>query len=462
MAQSFYWRSIMPLILSYDNYYSEQMNFLERYLRSVPSEQDQQRLQRVSKKQALQKIYFLEDLLQIDLESALEAMKISPYRTHKRPSDLNRDHVTQLEHSYSLNRPLNRHKLIYGPIDFYLEHLPESPSELNVITACPPDLSCSSELDLEEFSSGSGRKKQLKTEAYANECLKIATFIAGTAKNQGNTRLVISNFGLGLNISQLDSISKETAKKLMYQAFAQAAINHQIHIDWIVLSSEFTPIQASKQLAQYAPGNEFIAPIIHDDPIKYTSMLSSRKEKVALLNSGNDLYVGGEYTRKHPRTLEGQITQLSDLLLLHTTLNQSMVDQFKTLFDQQKHALSNSKAIKDKSYTEHHDPLITIPTNSCLNQQQLTEITALVKILNKEKNRMWSLNKDRKQVKVNALIVLIRESGNFNSVNQLADYILDEFPYANKGLISNRTGELLARLKEHDSTIQLSTMPHKK
>ena len=345
----------MAKILSYDDYYSEQMNFIDRYIRSAHIPADQRRLRRLEEQQRKQAIYFLDDFLDIEEGKELDTTRIG-YAPLKNVAYAPEQLILAplAEDIRPQNRRLSRYRLVYGPVDFYLGHQLKDPTEIPVITACAPNLMGSSASDLEEFSTWNGRKRMLKIKKYDDECKKLADFIVGTVKQQGKSRLIMPAFGVGVYIRQLDEPSKQVAKEKMYKAFAEAALKHQIQIDWIVWAQDFAPEEDANTLASYSPNNPFMKPIIHADMMSYAKDLVEEQEDIVLLNPGSDRTVGGAYTHKNPTTLEEQIAQQSDLVLLHSQLNSGLVTRFDEQFRQRKEIRQRSNDTPF-TYTPHVD-----------------------------------------------------------------------------------------------------------
>ena len=441
--------------LSYNVYYAKQMQFIDRYIRSDFDENDKERLNRVKKKQHQQSIHFLDDFLNIEQGKELDTTRIGypPLDTVSyKPSELvlaPAAHTIRPE-----NRRLSRYRLVYGPVDFYLGSQLERPTEIPVITACAPNLLGSSRVDLDEFSIGGECNRRLKVKEYGTECNKLAEFIVGTAKQQEHTRLIMPAFGVGIYISKLDKASKKIAREKMYSAFAEAALKHQIQIDWIVWAGDPNSAQTAKTLARYSAKNPSMQPVIHEDMMLYAQEFATGQEKIVVLNPGSDRTIGGAYTTKHPRTLEEQMAQQSDLVLLHSQSNQPMVEQFKEEFAQRKQLQQSSIGKQQPSAIGVHKthsshtffPKHTV--NSCFSREQYKEIKTLIRALKIEKTSFWSLNHDRKDIKIKALTMLLTDSVNYDDVHELAKQVLIKYPDANKGILSNRTGELLLRLRD--------------
>ncbi|MCL9684496.1 hypothetical protein [Legionella maioricensis] len=350
----------MANILSYNDYYLEQMSFIDRYIRSALLPGDQRRLQRLEEKQSQQVIYFLDDFLDIEEGKELDTTRIG-YPPLKNVAYTSEQLILAPlgEDIRPGNRRLSRYRLVYGPVDFYLGSQLEDPTEIPVITACAPNLMGSSASDLEEFSTPNGRKRALKVKEYDEECKKLADFIVDTVKQQGKSRLVMPAFGVGVYIRQLDRASKQIAKEKMYKAFAEAALKHQIQVDWVVWAQDSAAQEDATLLASYSPDNQYMKPVIHADMMLYAQALAEEQENLVLLNPGSDRTIGGAYTHKNPTTLEEQIAQQSDLVLLHSQLNGDMVARFNTQFKQQKDMRQQSNSTQF-TYMPHVDSSLKI------------------------------------------------------------------------------------------------------
>ncbi|KTC85525.1 hypothetical protein [Legionella brunensis] len=326
----------MPKKLSYQEYYSGQMHFIDRYIRKDFRPEDNARLQRIKQLQAQQSIYFLDEFLDIEPGKELETTRIG-YKPLDSANYSPKELVLAPDASEIKpeNRRLSRNRLVYGPVDFYLGSQLEDPIEIPVITACAPNMMGTSQVDLNEFSTGGSNNRQLKLDVYQKECDKLADFIVKAAKDNGQERLIMPAFGVGVYINKLDHPSKEMARKAMYIAFATAADKYKINIDWIVWKGDHNPEAAAKKLASYAPHSTFMKPKVHEDMMLYAQECYG-KEKVVLLNPGSDRTIGGAYTHENPKTLEEQMAQQSDLVFLHSEFNQPMVEKFKVDFAQRK------------------------------------------------------------------------------------------------------------------------------
>ena len=282
-------------------------------------------------------------------------------------------------------------------------------------------------------------------------------------------------------------------------------------------------------------------PVIHADMMLYAQALLEQQKDIVLLNPGSDRTIGGAYTHKNPTTLEEQIAQQSDLVLLHSQFNQLMVERFNTQFAQRKrmqqesnynpsyvsqkdnslkvvaehikqtldlrerpwvfqadenyrvsfkrkknalafvdllhaHGVDGRKGKKKAQFDDGYHVvyltsvqyqilmkqiLVSQPATtssawsffqpqsarSCLSNQQLREIQDLNNRLESERRSFWSLNLERKKIKIDALTMLTNQSFYYDDVQQLVTDVLDRYPDANKGILSNRTGEFLMALR---------------
>ncbi|WP_173237650.1 hypothetical protein [Legionella antarctica] len=329
---------VVPKQESYEEYYSKQMQFFDRFIRKICHSNDDARLQRITHLQKQQRIFFLDEFLNVEQGKELETTRIGyqplDYVAYKS------DQLTLAPDGGAINeknRRLSRYRLVYGPVDFYLSNQLNKPTEIPVITACAPNLMGTSQVDLDEFSEAG----ILKADQYGNECRKLADFIVSQAKANGNQRLIMPTFGVGVYIDQLNPYygSQETAQRIMYGVFAEAAKKHEVNVDWVVWNDLGNPdgsITTTQRYQSYVPGNKYMNAVLHTDMISYGQEQQQKGEKVVLLNPGSDRTIGGAYTHRNPKTLEEQIAQKSDLILLHSELNQSMTHVFDTEFQQRK------------------------------------------------------------------------------------------------------------------------------
>jgi hypothetical protein len=344
----------MPNKLSYSEYYIQQMGFIDDYLNllatgSSPSI-DQARIQRMKQREPQQSIHFLDEFLEITPGKELETTRIG-YWPRKDRTYPNIQLAPEAALISGKDRRLSRSRLVHGPVDFYLDSQLEQPTTISVITACAPNLMGSSAIDLAEFSTGTAKdNRQLQANKYKTECEKLASFIVSNAKTQGHNELIMPAFGVGVYINTLEPASRLLATEIMYKAFAQAASAYQIDIKWIVWAGDKDPHKKAQLLQSHS--NQYMQPIIAHDMLAYTQERIKAGTNVVMLNPGSDRTIGGLYIHEHPKTLEEQFAQQSDLVMLHSEFNQSMVNRFHQEFNQRKLAQPNfGPAVKPKPQT---------------------------------------------------------------------------------------------------------------
>ncbi|CEG55567.1 hypothetical protein [Legionella fallonii] len=316
----------MPRQLNYTQYYQEQMDFLVRYLENHPlNHVEQTRAQRIKNKLARQQVHFTDDFLAITPGDELLATRIG----YVPPNGTNISLLAPDKDRANGYRHLTRQRLVYGPVDFYLGGQLDSPTEIPVITTCAINLMGTSPYDSARFNPNG----IFNATEYQKECNKLADFIVSAAKQHGHQRLVMPAFGVGLYIKTIDSTSQIKARDLMYRAFAMAAQKHQLQVDWIVWAKDTKndPVRVQQDLSVLS--NPYISPIIHADFLQYGQELLAKNVDAVLLNAGSDRTVGGHYTANKGSMerlpVEEQMTQQSDLAVLHTEYNSVMADNFR-------------------------------------------------------------------------------------------------------------------------------------
>lgn len=327
-----------PQVISPDpGYFEKQMGFIDRFIQRGLTMEDLPRFQRIVENQKKQSIEFLDEFLSIKPGHELDTTNVG--RFPERPKDIDRlkqylaPHRDEIE---GKDRRLSRYRLIYGPVDFYLGQQFDKPTTLNVITTCAPNLMGTSEIDLNEFSYGKNGVRELRDDAYEKECQKLAKFIVKTAKDKGTTKLVMPAYGVGVYISQLNDESKQRATEIMFKAFATAAFECRLEVDWVVHEGSRHAKDTQSKLSSFkAPNNRFMNAVISRDILEYAES-QSQHGQVSVLNPGSDRTIGGNYTQENATPLEEQIAQQSDLVLLHTTFNGPMVRQFQDSFEKRK------------------------------------------------------------------------------------------------------------------------------
>ncbi len=314
----------MPGPLDYAQYYQEQMSFLVSHIENQPLNAAQQtRAQRIKNNLAKQVAYFTDDFLAITPGNELLTTRIG----YVPPNGSNITLLAPDKNQANAYRHLTRQRLVYGPVDFYLDSQFATPTEIPIITTCAINLMGTSPHDSANFNPNG----VFNTVEYQKECDKLADFIVSAAIKHGHDRLVMPAFGVGLYIQTLAPASQDKARELMYKAFAQAAQKQQLQVDWIVWAKDPKKNQLQQQLS--ALSNPYINPIIHEDFLQYGQELLANNVNAVLLNAGSDRTVGGKYTANKGRMdklpVEEQMTQQSDLALLHTEYNKVMADNFK-------------------------------------------------------------------------------------------------------------------------------------
>lgn len=314
--------------LSYEEYYQQQMLFLHNYMMATPHSGDTLRNQRIDAFSQKQSIIIHPDFLAADPRRLLDTTKVGYLPTANtdvpgflapNPTD---DGVDELR-SYSCYR------IVHGPIPFYLDNQFEEATVIPVLSTCAPNLMGSSPKDLKAYSEGFGTKERaLRKGPYKEQCQKLADFIVRTAKDQGYNCLVMPPFGVGVYIKTLAKPSKKEATKIMFEAFAAAAERHELSIDWTIWDKSDNPERTKQILKNYARDNGFINPVITNDIITYTAHCRAKGCNAVMLNPGSDRTIGGHYTARNPKTLEEQMAQQSDLVLLHSAFNADMVRRF--------------------------------------------------------------------------------------------------------------------------------------
>ena len=459
--------------------YKEQMDFIDRYIRGALTHDDELRMARIRATQNQQFIYFWDDYLKIDEGHELDTMRIgyNPLE-HLGNAHYSNEHLFLAPSKDIIkesNRRLSRNRLVIGPVNFYLGLQQEESIAIPVITACAPNLMGTSTSDINEFTVDNEKgARSLKDDVYEMECNKIARLILGAANQHNQKRLIMPAFGVGVYINVLDEESKQRAREIMFKAFATAAVNFKITVDWVVWGQDQPPKAPKKQAHWLTPTeradwyktrsapNSHMNVTVQDDLLTYAQQLIKSGEQVTILNPGSDRTIGGMYTTFNPHTFEEQIAQQSDLLLLHTVFNQPLVNKFYQNFNQRKQLLAKSQhPISDVDESIKPDlgqgffaptppqPVVnpTVMTSS-LNDVQLQKINTLINQLQREIDSCWPYpNKDRKQIKVDALAALIKEAET-TTLAAAMKKIVNDYPDMLKGTISTRTADILKDLQE--------------
>ncbi len=285
-----------------------------------------ERVLRIKVLEEQQKIFFLDEFLDVPMEHIDDSLKIGYYPHEQLPHKKYHYSPDQIllapEGEKAIYRAFTKHRLVYGPIDFYLPG--KNTVSFNVISACGPNLMGTSPADERTYLDNGN----LNTLAYTRTCIALADFIVGTAKNQGNTKLIMPAFGMGVYIKNVPIAQRPEAVRIMYQAFAYAAFTFQLSVDWVVWSQEKNSYLQKTYLDQLKGYNSFINNVPHADMLAYAADLVGQGIPCAVLNAGSDRTIGGKFIAQNPTTVEEQLAQKSDLMLLHTVFNLKMIQKF--------------------------------------------------------------------------------------------------------------------------------------
>lgn len=316
--------------LSFEN----QMSFVRKLLdRESLSNEEQQRWQAIQQLQARQAVYLHPDFKAVPEHHLDLTARIGYHPT----AGVIPGGVADAKFP---SRPLSRKRVIIGPVNFYFD---DGEKQVNVITACAPNLMGTSEKDQSDFSKGShtqwsnhSRKdapceRHLKVDDYTDECNKLAQFILSSAKAEGIELLIMPAFGVGVYINTLSESSKEKAKKAMYRAFATAAEDLEISVQWIVWDGLADAGAECDFYNDLSSGRDYIMSITGDI---FELAKADYQCNFAILNAGSDRTIGGLYTKKGATTMEEQIAQRSDLLFLQSaTFNAVITQKMKEAYE---------------------------------------------------------------------------------------------------------------------------------
>ena len=81
-------------------------------------------------------------------------------------------------------------------------------------------------------------QNRLREDAYQTECEVTADFIIQLAKKSGVKKLLMPAFGVGIYICALNNDDQNTATRIMNQAFAKAAKQHALHVEWVIYNKD--------------------------------------------------------------------------------------------------------------------------------------------------------------------------------------------------------------------------------
>lgn len=259
-------------------------------------------------------------------------------------------------------REYTKHRLVYGPVDFYLPG--KKPITFNVISACGPNLMGTSPKDEQTYLDSNGN---LNTDQYTQTSNELADFIVSAAKENGDEKLIMPAFGVGVYIKNVPQDQKPEAVRIMYQAFANAALKFQMNVDWIVWSREKNIYLQKSYLDNLKDSNLFMNNVPHDDMLTYAAEQVDKGIQCAVLNAGSDRTIGGKFIAKNPTTVEEQLAHQSDLMLLQTVYNLKMIYRFISELD---FAINSTSLIQDITFgklynsSDDFDPTIPYQTES--------------------------------------------------------------------------------------------------
>ncbi|KTD82637.1 hypothetical protein [Legionella waltersii] len=112
---------------------------------------------------------------------------------------------------------------------------------------------------------------------------------------------------------------------------------------------------------------------------------------------------------------------------------------------------SDSASLRSSSNSESSSTSSPDFHDCYLNEKDKEAILQLIHTLGRERDSFFCMNKDRKEQKIEALTHLLTKdfcASDYNSLSALAKDILKVHPEANKGLLSNRVGDLLTRFAQ--------------
>lgn len=203
-----------------DSLYQQQR--LEKFFEDTPQYAHyKERVLRIKYLEQHQHVFFNERFLDTPPALIGDSLKIGYYPYANIPHKQNLRYNPQdimLAPDGKEARHYSKHKLVYGPVDFYRHG--KKPVTFNLITACAPNLMGSSPEDERQFLNRDGTLNQGN---YLNACEVLADFIVQATSRQGNTKLIMPAFGVGVYINKVPANQKPQAVQMMYQAFSRAA-----------------------------------------------------------------------------------------------------------------------------------------------------------------------------------------------------------------------------------------------
>lgn len=305
----------------------QQLQFIDYFVRHHnrnDGDEYQQRFSYIDSLRSRQQVYFSSKFLPVyNSGHHLDHLKIG-YKPIAKASYTKDQLQLAPTRNKATHRQFTRHRIIYGPLAYYLDGFDEDPVVINTITACAINLMGTSSKDLDKFIPNG----EFDSNKYRQACQQSAALIIKACKANNIDRLVIPAFGVGVYVRLLPYPDRTLAKKIMNQTFAKFAKKYDIIVDWIVWNQSPQAQSEKKMLDAQTPDNKHIFHIIAD-MIDYTNILVQQGVKCAMLNPGSDRTIGGMFTKPNPKTLEEQIAQKSDLLALHTVYNDQLIAKFE-------------------------------------------------------------------------------------------------------------------------------------
>jgi hypothetical protein len=325
---------------------------LEVFFRNNPQYNDyKDRVFRIKTLEDKQQVLFTNRFLDIPLNHIDDSLRIGYYPYEQIPHKkyyYTPDQITLAPDSdHADYRDYSKHRLVYGPVDFYLTG--KKPITFNVISACGPNLMGTSPKDEQTYLDSN---RNLNIDQYTQSSNELADFIVSAAKEHGDEKLIMPAFGVGVYIKNVPKDQKPEAVRIMYQAFANAALKFQINVDWIVWSREKNIYLQKSYLDNLKGSNLFMHNVPHDDMLIYAAEQVDQDIQCAVLNAGSDRTIGGKFIAKNPKTVEEQLAHQSDLVLLQTVYNLKMIYKFISELD---FAINSSCLIHDITFGQLYD-----------------------------------------------------------------------------------------------------------
>ena len=187
--------------------------------------------------------------------------------------------------------------------------------ERKMITTCAPNFMGTSPGDMKSYLIPTDQGGyRLNEKIFREDCIELAAMIVFAAKENNMPHLDIADFGLGvylklLEASKGDTVEKDKARQIMYEAFILAAESQKFNINWII----YDKIQGAEQMVDdynHKYSNQYLQ-------FKKGNILDSEYS----LNNGSDRTIGGKCNHLDASTTEEQAFQELGLLECQTTCN---------------------------------------------------------------------------------------------------------------------------------------------